>query len=223
MMHTLNLSESTEMYLKALIELSARKTATVSRLAGRLGVTQVSANEMVRRLTDQGLMTHTPYKGVNLTEKGLEIGSNVMRRQRLWECFLYDHLKIEWARLYELTCNLEHATAPEVTEALADFLGQPSHCPHGNPIPDPDGKFEPLNGTSLSEMSLGSTARILAIRETSTEVLQHLSQHDILPDRQVTLLEAAPLEGPLTLQIGDTQVAVGLLVADLVLVQPIQQ
>ena len=202
MMHTPNLSESTEMYLKALIELSARETATVSRLAGRLGVTQVSANEMVRRLSELGLMTHTPYRGVNLTDKGLEIGSNVMRRQRLWECFLYDHLKIEWARLYELTCNLEHATAPEVTEALAGFLGGPSHCPHGNPIPNPDGKFEPLNGTPLSALMVGSSARILAIRETSTEVLEHLSRHDILPGRQITLLEAAPLEGPLTLQVG---------------------
>ena len=221
-MHTPNLSESAEMYLKALIELSARETATVSRLAGRLGVTQVSANEMVRRLSEQGLMTHTPYRGVNLTEKGLEIGSNVMRRQRLWECFLYDHLKIEWARLYELTCNLEHATAPEVTEALAGFLGGPSHCPHGNPIPDPDGKFEPLNGMPLRALAVGARARILAIRETSTEVLQHLSRHDILPGRQITLLEAAPLEGPLTLQVGETQAAVGLILAELVLVQPDQ-
>src|SRR4030067_452456 len=108
MMHTPNLSESAEMYLKALIELSAREIATVSRLAGRLGVTQVSANEMVRRLSELGLMTHTPYS------------------------------------------------------------------PPGPPTPAPDGKFEPLNGTPLSALAVGSTARILAIRETSTEVLQHL-------------------------------------------------
>lgn len=125
------LSESTEMYLKALAELGDRDVA-IARLAGRLGVTHVSANEMMRRLAEQGLVKHTPYKGVTLTKKGREVAANVLRRQRLWEVFLYQHLKIEWAKIYELACSLEHATAPEVTDALADFLGNPTVCPRGN-------------------------------------------------------------------------------------------
>jgi len=220
MMPATNLSESTEMYLKALTELAAGEAVAVSRLAHRLGVTQVSAGEMVRRLTDQGLMTHTPYKGVYLTDRGQQIGSNVMRRQRLWECFLHRHLKIEWPRLYELTCELEHATAPEVTEALAGFLGNPTHCPHGNPIPDPHGRFEPLAGIPLTALAVGKAGMILAVQETSVDVLQHLSQHAILPDRNVIVVEAAPLEGPLTLRVGDQDVVLGLRLADLVLVRP---
>ncbi len=221
MMHSPNLSESTEMYLKALVELSAVESPTVSRLAGRLGVTQVSANEMVRRLSGQGLMTHTPYKGVNLTRKGLQIGSNVMRRQRLWECFLYDHLRIEWARLYELTCDLEHATAPEVTEALAEYLNHPRHCPHGNPIPDSGGKFEPLIGIPLSQLELGGSADILAVQESRTEVLEHLSLHSLLPGQHVTMMEAAPLQGPITLRMGVLDIALGLQLADLILVKQV--
>ena len=112
------LSESTEMYLKAMVELSDREMVGIGRLAERLRVTSVSANEMVRRLSEQGLVKHTPYKGVALTKKGREAACNVLRRQRLWECFLYDHLKIEWALVYEFACSLEHATGPEVTEAL---------------------------------------------------------------------------------------------------------
>ena len=87
------------MYLKAMVELSDHDVVAIGRLAEHLNVTPVSANEMVRRLSEQGLMKHTPYKGVALTEKGREVACNVMRRQRLWECFLYDHLKIEWAQI----------------------------------------------------------------------------------------------------------------------------
>src|SRR5512145_1864721 len=96
-----HLSESTEMYLKAMAELGNGETVAIGRLAQRLDVTPVSANEMVKRLGDQGLVSHTPYKGVNLTEKGREVACDVLRRQRLWEVFLYEHLKIEWAKIYE--------------------------------------------------------------------------------------------------------------------------
>ena len=100
------MTESTEMYLKAMAELGVGEVVAVGRLAGRLGVTNVSANEMVHRLTDSGLLSHTPYKGVSLTEDGRTAACSVLRRQRLWECFLYEHLKIEWAKLYELACSL---------------------------------------------------------------------------------------------------------------------
>src|SRR5574341_2264643 len=168
-----HLSESTEMYLKAMFEMNDRETVAIGRLAERLSVTPVSANEMVRRLDEQGLVSHTPYKGVTLTEKGREAAWDVVRRQRLWECFLYDHLKIEWARVYELACSLEHATAPEVTEALAVFLGDPKTCPRGNPIPAADGSFTPLDGIPLSTAAFGETVRVLAVNATSTDVLRY--------------------------------------------------
>ncbi len=218
-MQLLNLSESTEMYLKGLAELGERGDATISHLAEYLGITQVSANEMIKRLAEQNLVSHTPYKGVTLTEEGRRIACNVIRRQRLWECFLHDHLKLDWAHVYELACDLEHATAPEVTEALDVFLGRPTHCPYGNPIPNSDGEFRPLTGVSLGTLAVGDRAQVIAIQATSTDILQHLSQHGILPNCHVTVLETAPLQGPLTLRIEDTNVALGLHLADLILVQ----
>jgi DtxR family transcriptional regulator, Mn-dependent transcriptional regulator len=214
-----HLSESTEMYLKAMAELGDGEVVAIGRLAKRLEVTPVSANEMVKRLDEQGLVSHRPYKGVNLTEKGREAASSVVRRQRLWECFLHDHLKIEWSRSYELACSLEHATAPEVTDALADFLGHPKTCPHGNPIPAADGSFAPVNGTRLSEVSLGSTVRVLAVRATGTDVLKHLQERDILPGRELTVVEIAPLDGPLTLDVEGNHVALGLLISRFVIVE----
>lgn len=213
------LSESTEMYLKAMVELGLNEVVSISRLAERVGVTPVSANEMVRRLGDQGLLMHIPYKGVSLTGKGSEAACNVVRRQRLWEVFLYEHLKIEWSRLYELACSLEHATAPEVTEALAAFLGDPKFCPRGNPIPASDGSILPLDGQPLSAASVGGRVQVLAVNATATDVLKYLQERSILPGREMTVLEAAPLQGPLTLQVGGREVALGLALAEFVIVK----
>jgi DtxR family Mn-dependent transcriptional regulator len=207
------------MYLKAMFELNSREVVAIGRLAERLNVTPVSANEMVRRLSEQGLVTHTPYKGVALTEKGLEVARNVMRRQRLWEVFLYEHLKIEWAKIYELACSLEHATAPDVTEALAEFLGDPKTCPRGNPIPDADGSFLPLDGAPLSAVEVGAAVRVLAVNATATDVLRHLQERGLLPGAAVTVVEAAPLQGPLTLRVDGREVALGLSLADFVIVK----
>ena len=212
------LSESTEMYLKAMSELGDRDVA-IARLAERLGVTPVSANEMMRKLGDQGLVTHTPYKGVTLTKRGREAASSVIRKQRLWEVFLYEHLHMEWAKVYELACSLEHATAPEVTEALAAFLGNPTNCPRGNPIPDETGTFTPLDGVTLRETEVGSTVTVLAVNATSTDVLKYLQDKDILPGQTIKIIEAAPLDGPLTLFVNGKEVALGLSMADFVIVK----
>jgi DtxR family Mn-dependent transcriptional regulator len=213
------MSESTEMYLKAIAELDDRDAVAVARLAERLSVTNVSANEMVRRLEEQGLVSHKPYKGVTLTKKGRGVASNVLRRQRLWERFLYDHLKIEWAQVYEYACSLEHATAPDVTEALAAFLGHPETCPRGNPIPAKDGSFEPLDGILLSEAEVGASVRVLAVNATATDVLKYLQERNILPGRELEIVETAPMQGPLTLRVADKEVVLGLSLAEFVIVQ----
>jgi DtxR family Mn-dependent transcriptional regulator len=218
-MTVMQLSESTEMYLKAMAEMSDHDVVSIARLAERLGVTPVSVNEMIKRLGEQGLVSHTPYKGVNLTKRGREVACNVLRRQRLWECFLYDYLKIEWSMVYEFACSLEHATAPEVTEALAGFLGDPKTCPRGNPIPAVDGSFKPLDAIPLSEVKLGQSAHVLAINATATEVLKYLQEKNILPGRDLTVVEVAPMQGPLTLHVAEKDVALGLSVAEFVLVK----
>ena len=213
-----HLSESTEMYLKAMSELGDRDVA-IARLAERLSVTHVSANEMMRRLGEQGLVTHTPYKGVTLTKKGREVASNVIRRQRLWEVFLYEHLNIEWSKVYELACSLEHATAPEVTEALAEFLKHPQTCPRGNPIPDVKGVYTPLEGIALSEVKVGTTVTVLAVDATATDVLKYLQEKNVLPGQKLKVIEAAPMDGPLTVSVGGKEVALGLSLAEFVIVK----
>jgi DtxR family Mn-dependent transcriptional regulator len=222
-MISFDLSESMEMYLKSLVELSKGTPVAISRIAEHLGVTPVSANEMVHKLSERGLMTHIPYKGVTLTEKGREIAVRILRRQRLWERFLHDHLKIEWAKLYGLACSLEHATAPEVEEALADFLGNPTTCPRGNIIPDANGHFSPLTAPALCEAKVGSKIRILAVSAINMELLVYLQKNNILPGQEFLITNAAPMQGPLTLKNENHEIAIGLESAKFVLVEDISE
>jgi DtxR family Mn-dependent transcriptional regulator len=140
----------------------------------------------------------------------------------LWECFLYQHLHIEWAKLYELACSLEHATASEVTEALADFLGDPKFCPRGNPIPAADGSLTPLHGILLREAPMAARVRVLAVNATETETLKYLQARNILPGVILTIVEAAPMDGPLTLNVDGKEVALGLRLSEFVIVEVIE-
>jgi DtxR family Mn-dependent transcriptional regulator len=216
-------SESVEMYLKSLAELGGVSSSIpIGRIAERLGVSPVSANEMMKRLGEQKLIRHKPYTGVKLTEKGRKLANSVIRRQRLWEIFLVDYLQLNWASAYDMACDLEHATSPEVTESLAAYLGQPTRCPHGNPIPDTGGQVCRSSELSLADLEVGQTARIQAIAPESSEVLRYLADKKLLPGNLATVYEAEPLQGPLTLLVAredaSDEVILGLNLASLVLV-----
>lgn len=203
-------SESREMYLKTIYELEeGDEPVAVSSVAARLGVSAVSANEMVKRLAEGGLVIHTPYKGVELTEQGHLRALSVVRRQRLWGRFLADQLGIKWEYVYDFACRLEHATDDAVTEALAAFLGYPETCPHGNPIPGPDGSIDEVPTLPLNEMAIGQSGVIARIDRPETALCVYLAERDVLPGVALTVEDEAPYNGPLTVCIDGKEIAVG--------------
>ncbi len=213
--------ESFEMYLKTVAEIGDDlEPVSIQLIAERLGVTTVSTSEMVKRLVDQGFLEHEKYKGVVLTEEGWSIAYSVMRRQRLWECFLVEHLQLNWAGVYEVACRLEHATSAVLAEALANYLEHPTVCPHGNPIPDRDGTMEMPDRVTLNALALGQSARIVAIEPTTTDVYAYLQARCLQPGQVVRLVDIAPLQGPMTLEVYETQIVLGRNLAELLLVQP---
>lgn len=198
-----NTSESVEMYLKTLAEFGGvHDPVPIGRVAERLGVSPVSASEMMKRLVKQRLVRHLPYKGIVLTDYGRKLANSVIRRQRLWECFLVDELKLDWAQAYDLSCDLEHATDSQVTEALATFLKKPEQCPHGNPIPDEKGQVVEKDLKPLTSLEIGHRATIRAIFPENSEVLTYLGERGIRPGQPVSLIGVAPLDGPLTVKVG---------------------
>lgn len=214
-------NEAVEMYLKTIAELTSDGTPVViARVAERLGVSPVSAGEMVKRLIEQGYLEHERYKGVLLTSAGQAIASSVIRRQRLWECFLADHLHLNWSGLYETACRLEHATSTVLAEALAAYLGHPDQCPHGNPIPAANGHTAPMAGVSLADWRPGQSGRVTGVLPADTATFVYLERCALLPGRMFTVLDKAPFDGPITLQLGERIVALSQSMAALIYVEP---
>ncbi len=192
-------NESTEMYLKTAVELTngSGDLVPISALAERLGVSVVSATEMVHRLQKQGLLAHTPYKGIALTPDGVRQATALIRSHHLWERFLWEKLDFAWEEVHDLACRLEHATDTAVTERLAVFLGQPTTCPHGNPTPDADGRITPPDDTPLTELKPGQSGQISRIFPESNLLLNYLAARNLKPKQVIIVQEIAPFNGPI--------------------------
>lgn len=213
-------NESAEMYLKAVTELaSPGSPVPISALAERLGVSSVSATEMVHRLSAQGLIAHTRYQGVDLTDVGSHQAAAVVRSHRLWERFLTDCLALPWDAVHDLACRLEHATDPEVANALDLFLGKPATCPHGNPIPDEQGVFQCTTDELLADLRPGQRAIISRIYPETKPLLSFLAEQDLWPESEIFLQEVMPFGGPVILQVGSELRYIGQEAADHIYVE----
>ncbi len=204
-------NESTEMYLKTISELADRDQGPVpiSALAERMGVSNVSATEMVHRLDKQGFLEHTPYKGVSLTPHGRRRATEIIRSHHMWECFLAEQLGLPWEQVHDYACRLEHATDTTVTEALYERLGRPQRCPHGNPIPDAHGVTARTDDRSLAGMMPGQQGIISRISPESTLLLDYLAARNLRPGRPLLYEERAPFNGPLIVVCGSERHALG--------------
>jgi DtxR family Mn-dependent transcriptional regulator len=216
-------SESREMYLKSIYEISdGAEPVAVSLLAKRMGVSPVSATEMVKRLEAGNLIIHTPYKGVVLTETGRKRALIVIRRQRLWGRFLADHLQITWSQVYDLSCRLEHATDAAVTEALAVFLGHPTVCPHGHQIPDAAGNIDIPPAFPLNEISCEIEVEIIRIDQPELILCEYLEERGMLPGKILKIVDEAPYNGPFTVEIDGKEIALGREISSRIMVNPLE-
>jgi len=217
-------TESPEMYLKSLYQLGANdRPVPISTLAGHLGISPVSATEMIHRMAERQWVEHVPYKGVYLTRPGIKGALAVIRRHRLWERFLTDRLGLAWEKVHDVACQLEHSVGPEVTEPLALDLGEPSTCPHGNPIPSVDGEMPAEAPTGLHELLPGQRATVDVIQPEKGDILEYLASRGIIPGVEIELVEIGPLDGPRIVAINGKQLAIGRDLAKRIRVRTIQK
>jgi len=217
-------SETAEMYLKRLAELGGAKTEVpIPRLAERLTVTQVSATEMVHRLAEQGWLTHTPYRGARLTEAGRELAHGVIRRQRLWEVFLYERLKLPVTEVEALACQLEHATPPQVVAALDQYLGHPAACPHGHPIPTAQNANTALTGTTLDRLGTGAMGIVLQVQSEDEQTFAYFETQGLVAGAHFRVRATTPVHGPVTIDIEGRPVALAVSLAAMVRVAEMER
>ncbi|TLM98300.1 MAG: metal-dependent transcriptional regulator, partial [Actinobacteria bacterium] len=170
----------------------------------------------LRRLESQGLVTREGTH-VILTEAGLAESLLIVRKHRVAERFLVDTLGLNWDDAHEDACLLEHSLSPRVLEALERFLGDPTECPHGHPIPSAGGAVIAQSGRLLSETEPGETVRVLRVAEDDAR-LGYLGELGLKPDESVSVIDVQPHGGPVTISVRGTERAVAREVAALVTV-----
>ena len=184
------MSESEEMYLVTVAMLEEARVQTpvqVSVLAKELSIQPVSANQMIRRLEESGLVTYAPYKGVTLTDEGKHIALRVLRHRRLWEVFLVGKLGVPLDTARELACQMEHIAPGEVMSQLADYLGQPTLNPEGKLIPH-DGNEVHMNlDVSLTQLKAGDQG-IVSLIEADEATRSFLAQEGLIPGATLLLV-----------------------------------
>jgi DtxR family Mn-dependent transcriptional regulator len=208
---TADISHAVQDYAKAIYSLHGRADEPVatSALAERLGVSAASASAMVKRLESLGLVKREPYHGVELTAAGERVALEVIRHHRLVELYLAEALGMSWDRVHEEAEVLEHAISPQLSQLIAEKLGNPTHDPHGDPIPSADGEIEERKTRALSELAPGERGRFTRISDTDPEMLRYLSSRGIERGAELEVLGTEPFGGPLRVRSGQREHALG--------------
>ena len=204
-------SNAIEDYAKAIYALSRRQPGAVSTtaLAARLGVTPASVSAMIKKLDQRGLVTHAPYRGVQLTEAGERIALEVLRHHRLLELYLAEQLDVPWDRVHEEAEALEHVLSEDLEARIAAKLGHPTHDPHGDPIPSAELAIDEGDTVSLDALPVGGRGRFVRVSDSEPAMLRWLTEHGIELGALVQLVERQPFNGPLTLRVGDSEHVLG--------------
>ncbi len=205
------ISNAVQDYAKAIWSLGRRSDEPVatSAIADRLEVSPASASAMVKRLESLGLATREPYHGVSLTAAGERVALEVLRHHRLLELYLAEALGMSWDRVHEEAEVLEHAISPELSELIAAKLGNPTHDPHGDPIPTSEGEIDEPATRSLAELDPGASGVFVRVSDSDPEMLRYLAGRGIAPGDGFEVLDREPFDGPLTVRFGDRQHALG--------------
>ncbi|MGH2979898.1 MAG: metal-dependent transcriptional regulator [Solirubrobacterales bacterium] len=190
-------SEAIENYAKAIYALEQRGNVTNNALAERLGVTPASASSMVKKLDELGLVKHVPYKGVKLTGSGRRVALEVLRHHRLLELYLAESLDVPWDRVHDEAEILEHVLSEELEELIAAKLGNPTHDPHGDPIPNAALEIKEQPTQALASLPTGSTGVFVRVSDSDPSMLRYLAQLGITPGDRLEVVDRQPFGGPL--------------------------
>ncbi len=199
------LSHAEENYLKAIFKISEKegKAASTNAIASEMQTTAASVTDMLRRLAEKNLIDYEKYRGVQLTEEGGRVATALIRKHRLWEVFLMEKLGFAWDEVHELAEQLEHVQGDSLIERLDAFLGYPRFDPHGDPIPDAQGRWAFRPQVLLSQMQPGDAGAVTGVNDHSAAFLQYLDQLGIALGVRLELLERIPFDQSVRIRTPD--------------------
>lgn len=175
------LSNAEENYLKAIYALNLQGKDRVNNqaIADKLAINPASVTDMVRKLDEKKLISYSRSEGAKLTREGLRIASKTVRKHRLWETFLVEKLNFTWDEVHDVAEQLEHIQSDKLLDEIDKLLGHPKFDPHGDPIPDANGKMTRIHSTPLSEIKEGAKVKVVSVGDNSAAFLRYLDKQGI--------------------------------------------
>lgn len=203
--------QAIEDYLKTIYSLEQEESpVSTSRIAMAHGVKPGSATSMIQRLDRLDLVDYQKHYGVTLTDSGNEIALEVIRHHRLVELYLIEALGFSWDEVHEQADILEHVISEELEEKIAASLNYPSFDPHGDPIPSKEGQIVEVDTLALSDLPVNAMAVVSRVPDNAQgDLLRYLAQLGLVPGSKLKVIEAAPFDGPLTIEIDGQEEIIG--------------
>jgi DtxR family Mn-dependent transcriptional regulator len=198
-----NYSTSEENYIKSIFHLQEQEgMVTTNELAAVLKTKPASVTDMMKKLKAKKLLQYEPYQGFRLNSDGNKVALHIIRRHRLWEYFLAEKLKFSWDEVHEVAEELEHVTNKKLIDKLDEFLGFPRVDPHGDPIPDANGKIKLSKKIGLTELPLHTAAIVTSVSDHSSEILELLEHKHITIGTRLEIKRKFEFDHSLELRIG---------------------
>ncbi|MBN8837126.1 MAG: metal-dependent transcriptional regulator [Sphingobacteriia bacterium] len=199
------LSQTEENYLKALFHLTEeyadKPEAGTNELAAMLNVKPATANDMLKKLKEKKLIHYEKYGKISLTSLGKKQAIDIVRKHRLWETFLYEKLEFTWDEVHEVAEQLEHIHSPKLIEKLEKFLGYPLIDPHGDAIPNAKGELKLQARKTLSQIAVGKTCKLVAVRDNSATFLQYVVSVGLGLSSKIKVLNRQEFDGTMEIEV----------------------
>jgi DtxR family transcriptional regulator, Mn-dependent transcriptional regulator len=198
----MNFSTSEENYIKSIYHLQQGSgLVNTNSLAAEMQTKAASVTDMLKKLSAKKILQYEKYKGFKLTENGKKVALAVVRKHRLWEYFLVEKLGFEWDKVHDIAEELEHISSNELIEKLQHFLGNPSFDPHGDPIPDSNGKIPKISQLGISALPLNKAALVSSVTNQSPQMLEMLKHYSIAIGTSVKVTRRFQFDGSLEIKV----------------------
>lgn len=192
---------------------------STSELADLLHVSPPAVNRMVNKLKELDLLDHEPYQGIAITNKGRIEALKHIRYQRIAEVFLVKVMGINWLQVFDEAIKLSEGMSEAIVDRMYEMAGQPTLCPHGEPIPTPDGKIDAIDDMLLSQVEAGKTFVITRVITREFDRLQYLEALGLTPNSEFEVIHVAPFDGPMQLKLNNEYRIIGNSLAQLLRVK----
>lgn len=178
---TVVLTHTEENYLKAIYKAnqSTKEAVSTNMIAQEMNTSPASVTDMMKKLANKELIIYEKYRGARLSSTGSKTATSLVRKHRLWETFLVQKLGFSWEEVHEIAEELEHINSDKLIDKLDQYLDYPKYDPHGDPIPNAEGKFTLREQIAINRLLPDDNCILVGVKNHDGDFLTHLNKCSI--------------------------------------------